>query len=148
MEQLIANPVSADHKTNESRIGDWVLRAVVDNQPHLLAGAPEADRNGDDDRVRFWLRWVFARRSVLVLLFAIEPVLQLGSVQRLGRTIPAALASLRRLLCTSVSSFSLTGFSEHRLEVGIEIQLSKAVRSRAARFAFRPWSGNDGLDLI
>ena len=51
MEELIADPVGADHKTNEGRVWVRLLGAVVDDQSHLLAGAPEADRNGYNDRV-------------------------------------------------------------------------------------------------
>ena len=54
MEQLVADPMGADYKTNEGRVWEWLLRAVIDNQPHLLAGASEANRNRYDDRV--WLR--------------------------------------------------------------------------------------------
>ena len=54
MEQLIADPVSADHKTNESRVWQRLLGAVIDNQSHLLAGAPETKRNGHGESV--WRR--------------------------------------------------------------------------------------------
>src|SRR5256885_2123027 len=46
LEQLVADPVGADHKTNEGRVRCYRLSAIVDDQSHLLAGAPEADRNG------------------------------------------------------------------------------------------------------
>src|SRR5207244_8527824 len=34
MEQLIANAVSADHKTNKGWVGLWLLGAIVDDQSH------------------------------------------------------------------------------------------------------------------
>ena len=45
-EKLIADCVGTDEKTHKAGVGSCGLRPIVDDDPHLLAGALEASGNG------------------------------------------------------------------------------------------------------
>src|SRR5438093_10713242 len=65
-EKLIADCVGTDEQTAKASVGNCGLRPIVDDDPHLLARAFEASRNGYRCDLAIGLGWgLFARLGLL-----------------------------------------------------------------------------------